>query len=154
MDGECGWVRPQWRLMPRGWIVGGGDACQTVSVAAAFCGAPASFHGEVVNGTCALCLVMMQLVGSSPLLGAWEVMDAPTGTWTPGHIWCFDVELPWGAHEFKVSQGRLCQKWGAALVQPGHTFSTTWMHKPMHTCLPAGCSLQRAHLRVCMGGRA
>lgn len=43
------------------------------------------------------------MVGSHPVLGEWDVAAAPDMTWTDGHMWVSDLDVPDGADfEFKI----------------------------------------------------
>jgi hypothetical protein len=36
----------------------------------------------------------LKLVGSHPVLGAWDIAAAPDMTWTDGHVWVADLAIP------------------------------------------------------------
>lgn len=43
------------------------------------------------------------MVGSHPVLGSWDLGEAPDMTWTDGHVWVSDLGVPEGADfEFKI----------------------------------------------------
>ncbi len=43
------------------------------------------------------------MVGSHPILGAWDLGTAPDMAWTDGHVWVSDLVVPDGADfEFKI----------------------------------------------------
>ena len=45
----------------------------------------------------------LKVVGSSQDLGAWDIAAAPNMSWTDGHVWALDLELPEGADfEYKI----------------------------------------------------
>ncbi|BDA40415.1 probable glucoamylase at N-terminal half [Coccomyxa sp. Obi] len=45
----------------------------------------------------------LKVVGSHPVLGAWDLGAAPDMAWTDGHVWVSDLDVPDGADfEFKI----------------------------------------------------
>ena len=44
----------------------------------------------------------VRAVGSCVELGAWNTDDAPDFSWSEGHNWHKQLELPSGQHDFKV----------------------------------------------------
>ncbi len=36
----------------------------------------------------------LKVVGSSDVLGGWDVSKSPSMTWTDGDVWCLELEIP------------------------------------------------------------
>lgn len=56
----------------------------------------------------------LAVVGQTPELGAWRAADGLALAWSEGDVWCGQVVLPPGQHEFKVR--RALERQGVWLV--------------------------------------
>ncbi|KAK9916405.1 hypothetical protein WJX75_002219 [Coccomyxa subellipsoidea] len=79
----------------------------------------------------------LKVVGSHPVLGSWDLGEAPDMTWTDGHVWVSDLGVPEGADfEFKIVH----LTYGGASWEPSSNRPLKAAGVPEDAALDVACS--------------